>query len=142
MQVQDQHTVRVHYKGTLSDGEVFDSSEGREPLEFTVGAGQVIPGFENGVMGMAIGEARTLNIPCDEAYGPADNRLIQQVGREQLPPDMHVEEGMMLSSTLPNGQQIPVRIDAVEEDHIIINANHPLAGKDLTFDITLVEIVE
>lgn len=142
MQVQDQHTVRVHYKGTLSDGEVFDSSEGREPLEFTVGAGQVIPGFENGVLGMAIGEERTLNIPSDEAYGPADDRLIQEVGRDQLPPDMQVEEGMMLSSTLPNGQQIPVRVDAVTDEHIVINANHPLAGKDLTFAITLVEIVE
>ncbi|MFM1932162.1 MAG: hypothetical protein RL226_1465 [Bacteroidota bacterium] len=141
MQVQDQNTVRVHYKGTLNNGEVFDSSEGREPLEFTVGAGMVIPGFENGVMGMAVGDAKTLNIPCDEAYGQADDRLIQRVGMDQLPPDMDVFEGMMLASTLPNGQQIPVRVDAVAEDHIIVNANHPLAGKDLTFEITLVEII-
>lgn len=142
MKVQENNTIRVHYKGTLNDGEMFDSSEGREPLEFTVGAGQVIPGFDAAVLGMEVGEDKTFDIPADEAYGQADERLVQKVDKNQLPPELQPEPGMMLSSTMPDGQQIPVKVAEVAEDHIVIDANHPLAGKDLTFAITLVEIVQ
>ena len=140
MKVKANDTIKVHYKGTLTNGELFDSSEGREPLEFTVGAGQVIPGFDAAVMDMEVGEAKSFLIPCDDAYGQADERLVQQVGKDMLPPDMQPEVGMMLSSTMPNGQQIPVKVTEVADEHITIDANHPLAGQDLNFEITLVEI--
>jgi len=142
MKVQEKNTIRVHYKGTLNDGETFDSSEGREPLEFTVGAGQVIPGFDAAVLGMEVGQDKTFDIPADEAYGQTDERLLQKVERSQLPAELKPEPGMMLSSTMPDGQQIPVKVAEVTEEHVIIDANHPLAGKDLTFAISLVEIVE
>lgn len=141
MKVQDNHTIRVHYTGTLTDGTMFDSSEGREPLEFTVGAGQVIPGFDNAVRDMTVGTSKEFLIPCDEAYGQRDERLIQKVERNLLPADLKPEVGMMLSSTLPNGEQIPVKVSEVEEAHIMIDANHPLAGQDLNFKIELVEIL-
>jgi FKBP-type peptidyl-prolyl cis-trans isomerase 2 len=141
MKVKKNDTIRVHYKGTLTDGQLFDSSEGRDPLEFTVGSGQVIPGFDNAVMDMEVGEEKSFNIPSDEAYGGRDERLIQQVGRDQLPEDLKPEVGMMLSSTLPNGEQIPVKVTEVANESITIDANHPLAGEDLTFEIKLVEIV-
>lgn len=141
MKVQDNHTIRVHYTGTLTDGTMFDSSEGREPLEFTVGAGQVIPGFDNAVREMTVGTSKEFLIPCDEAYGQRDERLIQKVERNLLPADLKPEVGMMLSSTLPNGEQIPVKVSEVEEAHIMIDANHPLAGQDLNFKIELVEIL-
>lgn len=141
MKVKKNDTIRVHYKGTLTDGQLFDSSEGRDPLEFTVGSGQVIPGFDNAVMDMEVGEEKSFNIPSDEAYGGHDERLIQQVGRDQLPADLKPEVGMMLSSTLPNGEQIPVKVTEVADESITIDANHPLAGEDLTFEIKLVEIV-
>lgn len=140
MKVKANDTIKVHYKGTLTNGELFDSSEGREPLEFTVGAGQVIPGFDAAVMDMEVGEAKSFLIPCDDAYGQADERLVQQVGKDMLPPDMQPEVGMMLSSTMPNGQEIPVKVTEVADEHITIDANHPLAGQDLNFEITLIEI--
>ena len=141
MKVKNNDTIRVHYKGTLTNGDLFDSSEGREPLEFTVGSGQVIPGFDSAVIDMEVGEAKSFLIPCDDAYGQADERLVQEVGRDQLPEDMQPEVGMMLSSQLPNGQQIPVKVVEVTDASIKIDANHPLAGEDLNFEITLVEIV-
>jgi len=141
MKVQNNHTIRVHYKGTLTDGSLFDSSEGREPLEFTVGAGQVIPGFDNAVRDMEVGESKSFLIPCDDAYGQRDERLIQRVDRNMLPQDLQPEVGMMLASTLPNGEQIPVKVSEVTEAEIVIDANHPLAGQDLNFAIELVEIV-
>lgn len=141
MKVKKDDTIKVHYKGTLTDGQLFDSSEGREPLEFTVGSGQVIPGFDNAVMDMEVGEEKSFDIPSDEAYGGRDERLIQQVGRDQLPEDLQPEVGMMLSSTLPNGEQIPVKVTEVADQSITIDANHPLAGEDLKFEIKLVEIV-
>ncbi len=141
MKVKKDDTIKVHYKGTLTDGQLFDSSEGREPLEFTVGSGQVIPGFDNAVMDMEVGEEKSFDIPSDEAYGGRDERLIQQVGRDQLPEDLKPEVGMMLSSTLPNGEQIPVKVTEVADQSITIDANHPLAGEDLKFEIKLVEIV-
>ena len=141
MKVKNNDTIRVHYKGTLTNGELFDSSEGREPLEFQVGSGQVIPGFDSAVMDMEVGQEKSFLIPCDDAYGQRDERLIQEVPQEQLPQDLQPQVGMMLSSTLPNGQQIPVKITNVGEANITIDANHPLAGEDLNFEIKLVEIV-
>jgi FKBP-type peptidyl-prolyl cis-trans isomerase 2 len=141
MKVQNNHTIRVHYTGTLTDGSLFDSSEGREPLEFTVGAGQVIPGFDNAVRDMEVGESKAFLIPCVDAYGQRDERLIQRVDRTMLPQDLQPEVGMMLASTLPNGEQIPVKVSEVTEAEIVIDANHPLAGEDLNFAIELVEIV-
>jgi peptidylprolyl isomerase len=141
MKVQNNHTIRVHYKGTLTDGSLFDSSEGREPLEFTVGAGQVIPGFDSAVRDMEVGQSKAFLIPCDEAYGQRDERLIQRVDRNMLPQDLQPEVGMMLASTLPNGEQIPVKVSEVTEAEIVIDANHPLAGQDLNFAIEVVEIV-
>lgn len=132
--------VRVHYKGTLSTGEVFDSSEGREPLEFSLGSGQVIPGFDKGIEGMTINESKTLNIPCAEAYGEVRQELIQEVQKTQLPPEINPEVGMQLMSNTPEGQQIPLVITEVKENSIVVDANHPLAGKDLIFEITLVGI--
>jgi FKBP-type peptidyl-prolyl cis-trans isomerase SlpA len=133
-------TVKVHYKGTLTNGEVFDSSEGKEPLEFTLGAGQLIPGFENGVIGMQVEESKTVNIPSDEAYGAPKDELIQEVPKAQLPPEIQPEVGLRLMSQSPDGQQIPLVVTEVKEETITVDANHPLAGKDLIFDITLVSI--
>ncbi len=141
MKVQDNQTIRVHYKGTLTDGTLFDSSEGREPLEFTVGAGQVIRGFDDAVKDMQVGESKSFLIACDDAYGQRDERLIQQVERTMLPEELKPEVGMMLASTLPNGEQIPVKVSEVHDAHIMIDANHPLAGQDLNFEIELVEIL-
>lgn len=132
--------VKVHYKGTLSNGVVFDSSEGKDPLEFTLGTGQIIPGFENGIIGMEVEESKTINVPAAEAYGEPKEELIQEVPKAQLPEEIKPEVGMQLMSQAPNGQQIPLVITEVKEESIIIDANHPLAGKDLTFEVTLVSI--
>lgn len=138
-QTNDGDTVRVHYTGRLDDGEVFDTSEGGEPLEFTVGAGQVIPGFDEAVRGMNIGDKKTINIPSDEAYGPRVDALVQEVAREGMNLDVEPQVGMNLVMQLPDGNQIPVAITDVTATHITLDANHPLAGKDLTFDVELVE---
>jgi len=132
--------VKVHYKGTLSNGDIFDTSEGREPLEFTLGTGQVIPGFDNGIVGMAIDESKTLNIPSAEAYGDIKKELIQEVPKTHLPEEIKPEVGLQLMSNTPDGQQIPLVVTEVKEETIVVDANHPLAGKDLTFEITLVGI--
>lgn len=132
--------VKVHYKGTLSNGEVFDSSEGRDPLEFTIGTGEIIPGFENGVLGMQVEESKTINIPAAEAYGEPLEELIQEVPKAQLPQEINPEVGMQLISQGPNGQQTPLVVTEVKEESIMVDANHPLAGKDLTFELTLVSI--
>ncbi len=133
-------TVQVHYKGTLDDGSQFDSSEGRDPLEFTVGAGQVIPGFDNAIDGMATGESKTVKIPCADAYGEHEPERVLQVERAQLPDglDPKVGDGLEMN----NGQHsIPVVVTAVDDASITIDGNHPLAGKDLTFHLELVAIV-
>jgi len=140
MKVKANDKVRVHYKGTLSDGVMFDSSEGRDPLEFTIGSGQIIPGFENGVIGMQVDESKTINIPVAEAYGEAKAELILEVPKSQLPPEINPEVGLQLMSQTQDGQQTPLLVTEVKEDSIIVDANHPLAGKDLTFEITLVSI--
>lgn len=140
-QVKAGDTVKVHYHGRLTDGTVFDSSEGREPLEFEVGSGMVIKGFDNGLMGMVIGDKKTIEIAVEEAYGPKDPEMIMEFPIDRFPPDMKPEIGMQLNMTNSQGQHIPVVIVEVKQDAVILDANHPLAGEDLIFDLELVEIV-
>lgn len=131
--------VRVHYKGSLGDGSVFDSSEGRDPLEFTVGAGQVIPGFEQAVAGMTPGDERRVTIPADEAYGARRDDLVLVVDRGELPDDMEPAPGQQLQMS-QQGQSFVVTITDVSTDDVTLDANHPLAGQELTFDLQLVDI--
>jgi peptidylprolyl isomerase len=140
-QVKAGDTVKVHYHGRLTDGTVFDSSEGREPLEFEVGGGMVIKGFDNGLMGMAIGDKKTVEIAVDEAYGPKDPEMVMEFPIDRFPPDVKPEVGMQLNMTNNQGQHIPVVIVDVKEDAVVLDANHPLAGEDLIFDLELVDIV-
>lgn len=140
-QVKANDTVKVHYTGKLADGEVFDSSVDRgEPLEFTMGQGQLIPGFEEGLIDMKVSEKKTLNIPADKAYGDRRDELIQEVPKSQLPEDIKPEKGMALMSKTPDGREMPLVVAEVKDDSIVVDANHPLAGKDLIFDIELVEV--
>jgi peptidylprolyl isomerase len=131
--------VRVHYKGTLSDGTVFDSSEGREPLEFTIGQGMVIPGFENAVKGLEVGATVVRTIPSEEAYGPMREEMVINIPKDQFPPDMPLELGQELQLQGPGGVLV-AQIVGIEEDGVMLDANHPLAGEDLTFSITLESI--
>jgi len=134
-------TVQVNYTGKLADGTVFDSSAGREPLEFTVGMGQVIPGFDEAVLGMKVGEKKTVTIPADKAYGPHRDEQVVELPREKLPSDMTPEIGQQLVMRDSDGRQIVVVITKVSDETVTIDANHPLAGKDLTFEIELVKIL-
>ena len=133
-------TVKVHYTGKLTNGEVFDSSVDREPLEFTVGAGQMILGFDAAVDGMALEEKKSVTIPSSEAYGERNEEMIQEVPRVQLPEDMKPEVGQTLVASGDQGQQMHVVVKELADDQIIVDGNHPLAGQDLTFEIELVEI--
>lgn len=137
---KDGDTVKVHYTGTLENGEVFDTSQEREPLEFQLGEGQLIPGFENAVIGMSEGDSTKVDIPSDEAYGEVRDDLVINVPKDQLPDDVEPEVGMQLQVNQQNGQPIPVRITEVKDDELILDANHPLAGKNLTFEIKLLEV--
>ena len=139
-QAKANDTVKVHYTGRLTNGEVFDSSEGRDPLEFTVGAGQMIKGFDAAVNGMGLNEKKTVTIPADEAYGQPNDAMIQEVPKASLPADLNPSVGMQLMASSPDGQQMPVKVVEVTEENIKVDANHPLAGQDLTFDIELVSI--
>nr|CAI64084.1 peptidyl-prolyl cis-trans isomerase, FKBP-type [uncultured archaeon]CBH36607.1 probable peptidyl-prolyl cis-trans isomerase, FKBP-type [uncultured archaeon] len=134
-------TIRVHYTGTLDNGTVFDSSVGREPLQFTIGRGQMIPGFDKGVVGLNLSESKTITIPADQAYGPYRADLVQVVARDQFPTDSELEVGQMLQASQPNGQIILVTVTNVTDSDVTLDANHRLAGKPLTFEIQLVEIV-
>lgn len=134
-------TVRVHYTGKLEDGTVFDSSLDRDPVEFTLGAGQVIPGFEQAVVGMSPGESKTVEVPADQAYGPYREELVQEIDRELVPEDLKLEVGQQLALRLSPGRSIRVTVTKLTESKVTLDANHPLAGKDLTFDLQLVEIV-
>lgn len=140
-QVKAGDTVRIHYTGTLTDGTVFDSSQGRDPLEFTVGSGQIIPGLDKAIPGMVAGDKKVVNIPCAEAYGEADENARQAVPRAQIPDHIPVDPGTQLQMQAPNGHVVPVVVISADENEVVLDANHPLAGQDLTFDFELVEIV-
>ena len=141
-QAKEGNVVKVHYSGRLTDGTLFDSSEGREPLEFTLGAGQMIKGFDTGVLGMAIGEKKTLQISAEDAYGARDEEAIIEFPAENIPEDMKLEPGMQLTLRNQHGQPVPVIVLEVKEEVIIMDANHMLAGQDLVFDVELVSISE
>jgi peptidylprolyl isomerase len=131
--------VKVHYTGKLSDGTVFDSSGGREPLGFSLGSGQVIAGFDEAVLGMTVGESKVVQIPVDKAYGERKEELVMQVPIEQVPPDMQPEIGQRLEMGGMNGEIIRVVVTEISKTHITLDANPPLAGKDLTFELELVD---
>ena len=139
-QAKSGDTVKIHYTGTLDDGTQFDSSSGRDPLEFELGGGQVIPGFDTAVEGMAVGDSKNVRIEPDQAYGERHEQLVQEVPRSALPEDLQPEVGMGLQSQSPDGQVMDLVITAVTEESITVDANHPLAGQALSFDIELVEI--
>lgn len=133
-------TVKVHYTGRLEDGTVFDSSQGRQPLEFQLGSGSVIPGFEEAIVGMQEGESKTALILADEAYGPYHDEMLLTVPRDQFPPDIEPEVGQDLELRQQDGQTVVVQVKDVSDGEVTLDANHPLAGEDLTFDIQLVQI--
>jgi peptidylprolyl isomerase len=140
-QARSGDTVRVHYTGRLDDEQVFDSSQGREPLEFTLGEGRVIPGFEEAVLGMEVGDEKTVTIPSDQAYGPRRDEMVAQVGREHFPPDVEPQVGQQLHMK-QDGRAFVVTVTEVSDSDVVtLDANHPLAGQDLTFDLALVDIV-
>jgi peptidylprolyl isomerase len=138
--VKDGDTIRVRYRGLLTNGEVFDESPEGEPLEFQVGTGQVIPGFDEGVRGMRVGERRTVEIASEDAYGPRVDALVNTIAREGMRLDQEPEVGMSLLMKVPDGE-IPLTVTEVTETHVTLDANHPLAGENLTFEIELLEIV-
>ncbi|NJO78802.1 MAG: peptidylprolyl isomerase [Cyanobacteria bacterium RM1_2_2] len=133
-------TVSVHYTGRLEDGTVFDSSEGGQPLEFALGSGNVIPGFEKAVLGMSPGDSKTMTIVSDDAYGPYFEERVLVVDRQQIPPELPVDVGGQLQIQQEGGMVIPVVITDITDAEVTLDANHPLAGEDLTFDIHLVAI--
>jgi len=139
-QAKNGDTVKVHYTGKLEDGSIFDSSIDRNPLEFTIGESQVIPGFEQAVVGMDLNETETVKIPEDKAYGPHREELVAEVDRSQLPADMKPEVGQQLQGRQSDGQVVVATVIAVSESNVTLDANHPLAGKALTFEIQLVAI--
>ena len=141
MQVKKGDVVKVHYTGTLLDGEQFDSSVGRAPLEFTVGAGQMIAGFDAGVVGMAVGEKKKIDITPDQGYGLKNPEAIIEFPASNIPEGMKIEPGMKLNLQNEHGHPVPVEVVEVKEDVIIMDANHFLAGKDLVFDVEIVEII-
>lgn len=134
--------VKVHYKGKLNSGEQFDSSEGREPLEFTIGAGQMIAGFDAAIPGMVVGEKKTITIAPENAYGKKNEEAIIEFPKSNIPPDMKLEPGMKLQLRDEAGHPVPVIVTEVKDEVVILDANHELAGKELIFDIELVEISE
>ena len=133
--------VKVHYTGKLTNGEQFDSSDGREPLEFTVGAGQMIKGFDDAMPGMKVGDKKTINIQPGDAYGEVNKEAVIEFPKSNIPPDMKLETGMQLQLRNQNGQPFPVTVKEIKDDVVILDANHELAGKELVFDIELMEIV-
>ena len=141
-QVKNGDTVKVHYHGRFADGTTFDSSEGRTPLEFEVGSGNVIKGFDEGVVGMERGEKKTIHIPAEDAYGPSMPENVIEFPRSQFPQDMAPEIGMQLNLRSQDGQNIPVVIAEVKDEVVVLDANHPLAGRDLIFDVEVVDISE
>ncbi|RMG59214.1 MAG: peptidylprolyl isomerase [Deltaproteobacteria bacterium] len=141
-QVKAGDTVKVHYTGSLEDGTVFDSSRERDPLEFTVGEGKLIAGFENAVIGMAVGESKKVNIPSEEAFGPHREELVLEVEKSMFPPHINPFEGQQLQIPQQDGRTVAVTVTKITDDKVTLDANHPLAGKDLIFDIEVVEIAD
>lgn len=142
MSAEHGNTVLVHYTGRLDDGSIFDSSVERDPLEFTLGEGQVIPGFENAVIGMETGESKTVLIDCLEAYGPRFEEMVQTVERSQIPSDIPLEIGAQLQAHHPQGGALILTVTDLTDTLVTLDANHPLAGQNLTFEIELLEIGE
>jgi len=139
-QVKTGDTVHIHYTGTLTDGTQFDSSEGREPLSFEVGSGQIIPGLDSAMPGMEVGEKKTVDVPCDQAYGPVNPEMRQDVPRAEIPDNIPLEPGTVLQMQTQQGQMLPVTVVEYDDAKVTLDANHPLAGRDLTFAIELVSI--
>ncbi len=133
-------TVKVHYTGTLDDGTIFDTSLERDPLEFTLGEKQMIPGFEAGVLGMEVDETKTVKIASDDAYGPHHDERVIEIPSSEVPADMTIQVGQTLELASPEGQSVIVQVKAITDDIVTLDANHPLAGQDLNFEIKLLEI--
>ena len=140
-QVKEGDLVRVHYTGKLTNGEQFDSSIGREPLEFTVGAGQMIKGFDDAMPGMTVGEKKTINIPPEHAYGEKNEQAIIEFPKANVPPELKLEPGMQLQLKDKEGHPLPVTVTHIKDESIVLDANHKLAGEELVFDIELLEIL-
>jgi len=140
-QAKSGDTVRIHYTGKLTDGTQFDSSEGRDPLEFALGAGSIIPGLEEAIIGMAEGDKNTVTIAAENAYGPRHAEAVQTVERTQIPDHVELAVGGQLQAQAPSGQQLLLTVVELTEDSVTLDANHPLAGEDLVFDVELVAIV-
>lgn len=140
-QVKNGDTVKVHYTGKLNDGEVFDSSEGRDPLEFVVGSGNIIQGFDTAVVGMTTGDRKTIQVTPDQGYGERDEKLVAEIERSHVPDTVDLQVGAAMQVKHANGQVMNVTIADLTDEHVTLDANHPLAGKTLTFDIEVVEIV-
>lgn len=134
-------TVRVHYTGRLTDGEVFSTSIGNNPLQFTVGSDMVIPGFDRAVVGMEPGESKVVVIPANDAYGPYYSELVQEMSRKEIPANLELKIGQRLRAQKENGQIATITVLKLSESKVTIDANHPLAGKDLTIDIELIDII-
>lgn len=135
------HTVLFHYTGTLEDGRVFESSDGRDPLRVTLGEGEVIRGVDEALSGMEPGDAKTVTIPSDDAYGPRRPELVHEVERAQVPPHVSLEVGNLLEGTDPSGRRLHLTVVDVDDATVTLDANHPLAGQDLTFELKLVEVL-
>jgi len=140
MKIEKDHVVQVHYTGTLTDGEVFDSSQGREPLEITMGQGQLISGFEDALKGMTVNEKKTFTLEPEQAYGQRDEEAVRAFSRAQIPPEIDVQIGQILALSNSEGQQIPAKVVELDEENVTLDLNHPLAGQSLTFDIEVVGI--
>lgn len=140
-QAQRGDTVKVHYTGKLDDGTVFDTSEGRDPLEFKIGTNEIIHGFQKGVIGMTVGDSKTVNVVVDEAYGPRDEKLVAVIEHERFPDDLQPEVGQRLQLVQTDDRKVLATVTEVSDAGVTIDANHVLAGKDLTFDIQLVAIL-
>ena len=138
--VENNMYVSVHYKGTLSNGEIFDSSEGQMPLEILMGSGQLIKGFEDSLMGMALNEKKTFTLAPEDAYGLRDENQVHKFPRSEVPPDVNPEVGQLIGLQTPDGRQMPARISRIDNKNIELDLNHPLAGQALTFDIEVVGI--
>lgn len=134
-------TVSIHYTGTLDDGSQFDSSAGRDPLTFQMGEGQIIQGLEAALDGMRVGEKKTVTIPAEQAYGPRHDEAVQEVPRAMIPDHIPLDLGTALQMQTPNGQMLPVTVSGVTDETVTLDANHPLAGKALTFAVEIIEIV-